>query len=308
MKSVFTGLLLAVAVATVGCGKDQTAEEYQREKLQKNLSVYESVAGRYTGTVYSAKTGKAMGALELNLSAETSTSNTSGADSALGTPVLVTNVRFMDKALISLTVPSSYYDQDSKNYSADIVIEKTDSGGSEDVTIRVSGALNGATITGSIRASNEREAAGTFVLSRNGKPISEVAKDGPGGGVDRTGVSRTYEGKGSIRQKKKTPMRLQVSRPSVNPLGQFVDIFYPSNEKRVNVSVMIAEDVWTTITDVRWDAVNGILDGSQNNSTVSGTYTSNIQCSNFYFTAQAEPFACLYWTSRSPEIPMEFEP
>lgn len=62
MKKILISL---TALLAVGCGKDKTVEEYQREKLRENLALYEVVAGSYTGVVTSREDNAVVGAVEL---------------------------------------------------------------------------------------------------------------------------------------------------------------------------------------------------------------------------------------------------
>jgi hypothetical protein len=435
-RSLFS-LLAVAALVLSACGKDKTLDEYQRERLQENLSVYQSVAGSYTGIVQSTQSHKSLGAMQIDLRAETKVDGSpSGSDSALGKPTLVTNVRFLDETVISFSASSSYYDQDTGAYNAQITILR-ESGEGE--TIALSGFIRNGQISGEIATTNFPGYGGSFVLQKDGKPLGELGKarkpddlntnsptrqlasydgvttfsDGSkkqvrivaltpvrgtaedfldiisprkqvqlsfnysqslnllfssaifdlkqgqltgklylkqggeitqqmnleclivdaqiscqhvttGSGVtastkaevpngqakplpkdadEQKAMTARFKGKGVMAGRTRK-MTMQVIKPSRGRMQDLMELFFPTSEKLINLSVEISEAVSVSFMNIKWDASNGIIDGAQ----AYQDYTAYIQCSEFFFRETKHKFKCNYWSSRSPNIPMEFNP
>jgi hypothetical protein len=106
-------LSIGLLVLLSACAKDKSVDDYQRDKLQKNLALYESVAGSYSGIVTSQESGDVMGAMELSLRAEVTPVDSKDGDTSVATPILVGSVRFLDQNIISLSAPNGYYDPTS---------------------------------------------------------------------------------------------------------------------------------------------------------------------------------------------------
>lgn len=445
--------LLALLCA---CAKDKSVDDYQREKLQKNLALYQSVAGSYSGIVTSQESGDVVGAMELSLRAEVTPVDSKDGETAVATPILVGSVRFLDQNIISLSAPNGYYDPSTGLYSADIKITRAGSGGGgaggeggspggpgaqETETVKITGYIAGDALSGSVHAldypghggsfqltKNRRESlqeqlrrarpgqgrhndqlvafAGTTYFQKVQRPVHIVAlrpnrgtaedfldlvnpvkkvqlslnysnslqflfqnavydtrqdyitgelavivngfsqkmniecstfeeelrcshissglgqvatseakktrgpmQDLPDSPEDRQSIKKTFYGKGRMpSDKKDRTMELQVVYPARTRREALIEDFFPVTERLLQVSVIFAEGVSQPFTAVKWDTLNGLLDGSADRSSNSGNYTSYIQCHNFYFLDSKEKFSCNYWTTRSPLISIEFTP
>lgn len=318
MKTLTALFASVVAIALVGCGKDKSIEQYQRERLQENLAVYESVAGTYTGAVYSTETRKSIGALQLDLSAETTTVNSTTGELPIGAPVLVTNVSFRDQSVLNLRIDSSVYDEGSGAYAATVTVDRTSTGGQfpggdKTAQVIIKGFIRNGHLTGTIGATNNPRGAATFDLELNGTPIDQIRKGAPKGPLDTVGVTKRYSGKGTMPDSRsgksaRRTMKFTVNKPSQGPAGDFVDIFNPGVVKLVNASIEFSEAVSISFINIVWNPANGTIDGSNTLSGSGDTYTVFLQCSNFQFTRQDEPFHCDYWSSRSAVISMDFQP
>lgn len=314
MKNMMTQAALfsvsAMALVLTACGSDKTVEEFQQERLGRSLAVYESVSGTYTGTVTGSNGKKAMGALELELRARTATREQASGDLAIGTPILVTNVRFKDKTMVQFTVETAYYNEQTHLYSATIQIPRTVPGAGtpigavEQDTIVIQGYLNGDNFSGTIGAQGSSSVAGVFTLKRNGRPLDEISKGTPPGELETRGVTRVYKGVNKFGGKNKTQY-LRVTRPSRGPKGDFVDTFFPEGEKVINVSWLYSESLAVSFTGIKWDQQNGIIDG-QTSFAEGAVY---LRCENFYFTNQTEEFSCIYTAeARGMSYNLKFKP
>jgi hypothetical protein len=453
MKNILF-LSFGVLALLSACAKDKSVDDYQRDKLQKNLALYQSVAGSYSGVVTSQENGDVLGAMELSLRAEVTPVDSKDGETAVATPILVGSVRFLDQNIISLSAPNGYYDPATGLYSADIKITRAGSGGEggggapgaqETETVKITGYIGGESLSGSVHAldypghggsfqltKNRRESlqeqlrrarpgqgresdqlvafAGTTYFQKTQRPVHIVAlrpnrgtaedfldlvnpvkkvqlslnysnslaflfqnavfdtrqdyitgettvtvKNGPNQTVqkmniecsmidedlrcshissglgqvatseakktrgpmqnfpdapeDRQSVTKIFYGKGRMpSDKKDRTMELRVVYPARSRTDALIEDFFPTTEKLLQVSVVFADSVTQSFTGVKWDTLNGLLDGNADRTSNSGSYTAYVQCHNFFFLESKEKFACNYWTTRSPLISIEFTP
>jgi len=302
MKKILIALTALLAVA---CGKDKTVEEYQREKLRENLALYESVAGSYTGLVVSKTDGAVIGAMEILLEAKTVATNPNGGETAVGTPVLAGTINFLDQFLTTLEAPNGFYDPSTGAYSAQISVTRSD-GVKE--TMNIAGNIANSVLTGQLALASYSESGATIQLVKNGRPIDQLLRDTnnrrPSEGRN---TKKTYEGKGTFTEKPyKRNVKFMVAFSTRSRIDDFLELFAPATDRVVNVSLDTGI-ITVSLSKVKWDSQNGILEGSQDNS-ANGGYTQYIQCYDFYFYRQREAFTCRFWSSRSPEILLEFKP
>jgi hypothetical protein len=302
MKKILIALTALLAVA---CGKDKTVEEYQREKLRENLALYENVAGSYTGLVVSKTDGAVIGAMEVLLEAKTIATNPNGGETAVGTPVLAGTVNFLDQFLTTLEAPNGFYDPSTGAYSAQIAVTRTDE---VKETMNISGNIAGTALNGQLALASYSESGATLQLVKNGRPIAELLRDsGSRRPSEGRKTKKTYEGRATFNEKPyKRNVKLMVAFSTRSRIDDFLEHFAPANDRVVNVALDTGIIV-VTLNKVKWDAQNGILEGSQDNS-ANGGYTQYIQCYDFYFYRQRESFSCRFWSSRSREILLEFKP
>lgn len=457
MKKVLV-VSLGVFALLSACAKDKSVDDYQRDKLQKNLALYQSVAGSYSGVVASQENGEVMGAMELSLRAEVTPVDSKDGETSVATPILVGSVRFLDQNIISLSAPNGYYDPATGLYSADIKITRAGGGGNggaeggaagpgaqETETVKITGYIGGDVITGSVHALDYPGHGGSFQLTKGRReslqeqlrrarpgqgrendqlvafsgttyfqkaqrpvhivalrpnrgtaedfldlvnPVKKVqlslnysnslaflfqnavydtrqdyitgettvvVKNGPNQTVqkmniecstfeeeircshissglgkvatteakktrgpmenfpdapeDRQSVTKIFYGKGRMPEDKKDrTMELRVVYPARSRIDALIEDFFPSTEKLLQVSIVFGESVSQSFTAVKWDMLNGLLDGFADRNGTIGSYTAYIQCHNFFFLESKEKFSCNYWTTRSPLISIEFTP
>lgn len=446
-------LSFGVLALLSACAKDKSVDDYQRDKLQKNLALYQSVAGSYSGVVASQENGEVLGAMELSLRAEVTPVDSKDGETSVATPILVGSVRFLDQNIISLSAPNGYYDPATGLYSADIKITRAGSNGGgegggaggpgaqETETVKITGYITGDNLAGSVHAldypghggsfqltKNRRESlqeqlrrarpgqgresnqlvafAGTTYFQKVQRPVHIVAlrpnrgtaedfldlvnpvkkvqlslnysnslaflfqnavydtrqdyitgelnviangftqkmniecsmvgedlrcshvssglgqvatseakktrgpmQDFPDAPEDRQSVTKIFYGKGRMpSDKKDRTMELRVVYPARTRREALIEDFFPVTERALQVSVVFADSVTQSFTGVKWDTLNGLLDGSADRSSNSGSYTAYVQCHNFFFLESKEKFSCNYWTTRSPLISIEFTP
>jgi hypothetical protein len=126
---------------------------------------------------------------------------------------------------------------------------------------------------------------------------------------DRQSVTKIFYGKGRMpSDKKDRTMELRVTYPARTRRDALIEDFFPVTERLLQVSLVFVSDVSMSFNAVKWDMLNGLLDGSADRSGTGGSYTAYVQCHNFFFLESKEKFSCNYWTTRSSLISIEFTP
>lgn len=144
--------------------------------------------------------------------------------------------------------------------------------------------------------------AGTSHLERR-----DLADDNPSDPKDDQSIAKTFFGKGVFLGKLKT-IELRAVYPARTRRESLNEEFFPSNERLLRVTVAFTKDVTMPFQAVKWDVLNGLLDGI-NDGNASGPFTAYLQCHDFYFDFdQDKPFKCSYYTTRSPLIEIDFQP
>lgn len=278
--SIFT-LIMAFAVS---CTKDKTMSDYQREKLRENLALYQSVAGNYTGLVRAKNSDQIIGAMQISLSAETVVDSSKGGDSALGTPILVSNIRFLDKNIINLSGANSFYDSSTGSYNTHIVISRSSgsSGSGPSEEIIVSGSLSNGTLQGGIASISYPNHGGEFILLRGGASIQDLKKSipqSPDSNPDQRNVS-SYIGEteftsGGVSR----PVQIVIVQPLRGTPEDFLDLVSPI--KSVQINFNYSESLSILFLDSVFDVEQGLITGQT--SVVSGGRNKrmNLECHFF---------------------------
>lgn len=262
-------LITLFALLAVGCGKDKTVEEYQREKLRENLSLYESVAGVYTGVVNSKVDGSILGAMQLQLEAKTVATNPNGGEVAIGTPVLAGTVSFLDDSITVLSAPNGFYDPATGAYSAQITIIRS-TGAAE--TVNLNGNLTAAALTGQIASAKYSDTGGSFQLVRNGRSLEDLLQESrprrPGEVVDGARQVNTYTGTTNFQAGVSKAVRIVILQPLLSTAEDFLNIINPV--KTVQASVNYGgRALQLQFNDATFDSRQGLLTG-QTSFTVGG--------------------------------------
>lgn len=287
-------LVAGSLLALVGCGADKTVDDYQRDKLQQNLSLYQSVGGTYTGTMVSKADKRFIGALQIDLRAETAVSETRSGESALGSPVLVTNLKFLDQNAITLSSPSSYYDPATGVYSSQIAITRTESKTTE--TVAISGVIRGDSFTGEINSISYPGTGGTFVLKRNGPSITELAKETTPDQLETEEGTRqvsAFTGITSFATGEKKPVHIVLLTPVRGTPEDFLDILTPI--KNVQVSFNYSKTLHLLFNGAIYDTRQGLLTGTTSVSVNGQVQNMTLECR----TTAGSAMSCRHLTTGS---------
>lgn len=259
MKKKFAVLVLC-GVLLSACAEDKTVDEYQRERLQQNLALYQAVSGRYTGKVNSTLDKSPLGAMEIELRSETVVNSGGSGESSIGTPILVTNIRFLDQNVIALSAHNSFYDPNTGAFSAQIQIKRSEIG--ETQVVSISGTLVSDVLSGQISAVDYIGFGGSFSLIKNGPPLLSFAPDSrPDQGDVDQGARRvqTYTGVTRFLAGPEKPVQIVVLQPLRGTSEDFLDLITPV--KTVQVSFNYSQSLHIQYSNAIFDIEQGLLTG-----------------------------------------------
>ncbi len=254
---------LAIALTTLfvlaACAKDKTTDEYQREKAQQNLALYDSVAGSYSGVVTSKETGEVLGAMQLNLRADRLVNPPKDSDLAIGTPILSGTAKFLDETETTLVAPNGFYDPANGAYQAEILIGR---GGGIEV-VQLTGTIGATALSGTVQSKSSPEMGGRFVLQKNGEPIQtllERARPGWRPNPDGRNKVRSFTGETNFPNAGVTrAVRTVILQPLTGTAADFLDLISPV--KGVQISFNYSSSVNLVFSNALYDRRQGLITG-----------------------------------------------
>jgi|GEM_PF-5040343 len=289
--------LAILSLALVACAKDKTADEYQREKAAQNKALYDSVAGDYSGVVYAKEDGAVMGTMSLALTSDQLANPPKDSDLAIGTPILAGSMTYLNESKLTLTAPLGVYDPTTGAYQADMPVNANDK-------MTITGTITGGALTGTLQAQRYPGSGGRFRLALNGGSVETLLERArPGWRPAPKDSTKTFTGSGKFDRDTPRTMHIEVSRPA-SRVEDFLDLFFPSAEKLIGVTVRFTDTVGAHFPNAHWDPLSGRVEGES----PGNGYTMKLVCESFYFRAQRGSFYCIYSTTRSSPIRIDFKP
>jgi hypothetical protein len=296
MKILFSFLSLALLVS---CAKDKTLEEYDREKARNEMAEYQAVAGNYSGIVTSKESGEILGAMEVTLETDTkpagnNSSGQLGNALAKGTPILTTNVRFLDSQIISLASDKSYYDPDTGAFSVEFLVRKTGEGIK---TVFISGNINGSGLLGQIATREYPASGGKFALTKNGRSIEQLLKEArpnqPDNKENKKQVRAFIGSTEFTRAEEFRPVRVVMLQPIKGNEEDLLDVIDPV--KKVQLSFNYSQTLNLLFPNATFDVRQNLITGEI-------TFTRNGQSQQMSLECNLPPegsLSCVHFTTGS---------
>ena len=310
-------LLLISVLVFLGCAKDRTLDDYNREKALDDLAQFQAAEGRYSGTI-TLKDGSIIGGLELVITARLSSQ---GSSTAPGTQqggnndaaTLLTELHFSDpRFYASLPSQNGFFDPDSGVYQTQFMIQELNaSTGAVQQTdvLSITGNIGGGHVKGSLLGVGYQQNAGYFDLVINGPDIQDLGKLG------KPTAANSSEGKTLIYKSNQRsdpgdpPIQLTAYYPVVTAVDHLVHIFLPDTNQTLEVDVQFSPDVDVPFPSASWDVTSGTLTANNNTVSQPGTpWVPQLRCSNFYFAQTNSKFTCDYWSNRTSVQHITFNP
>lgn len=315
LRKLSLGLLLT-AIA-FGCAKDKNVDDYQADEAKKNYAKLESVAGQYSGLLYSQTTNQVVSAMSITLDAglEPPVAGTNGSATA-GTPSLTTTVVLQtDAGPITIPMTNSNYDEINHSFSSELTIQPTTSAAATAGTVTSTGGTTGASstststlshtivikarveggvMTGTLKDRNYANDGGTFTLRTSGGSLKDLSltpevRNSPLSTSSRELSYKTFYGKYHADGK---PFSLHALYPAQSALTAVLNSLFPNTDRILIVTLEPGEYVTLTYSQVAWDVAAQTLFGTQAVSTSSVTGTLTLACDHFDFNATNYHFMC----------------
>lgn len=288
--------LIFVSTLLAGCGKDHTVDEYLAQKSkQEQRETNQSIAGTFTGPLYSKLNGQTMGILSVELSGDTEVSdgrsrNVIAANISLTTPT----------AVRTLSVSNGSYNIYNHSYQIDFMIPNAPG---PDVKLRLVGVINpeAKVMEGSLQSVDFAKYGGTYRLTQDQKLPQPGRLELP---AERAAniFGRVF----SVRQEVygfPNEIVLRLLPVVRSPEQEFLDLFYPVRFATVMFTLTETKGGQEVLTlafeNSVWDMDAKTLHGSVTRSSTGGTlpYHFTLQCSESG-TSRVPGWNC-DWSGRS---------
>ena len=280
-----SAIIFAVLLSLVGCAKDRNVEDFQREKRAEDMAKLQTVAGVYSGILYSIDE-KPLGALSISVVPDTKigATNTNSTQS----PVLIGNVTFSGTQKVSANFEQSSYDNDNKSFKALVGIR---SGGNENIKIEISGVFQNESFNGRIEATGFSENGGHFSLAK-GVSLSQITK--PGNAVPSLPEALSYRGTMKFRSSGKVePVQMTVLLKKSTEEERFLQLLMPV--RKVEASLRFNSGLVLAFANSEWDLRVHSLLGKNLLATTGEMLT--LECEETVFQLGKDGWICKYLTS-----------
>lgn len=294
-------LSLLILAALAGCGKDVSMEEYQRQKLQENLGQMEALRGTYSGILRSKVDNRVLGALSLTLTPSTRPQDSKDGQNPVGSPVLIGNLKFLDRSEIDLSAPNGYYDKDTGLYSAEIEVPRSaggsgsapsptapgtpgqgGTGGSGKELVMITGQLNANVFNGEVHLQNYPGDGGRVELVRNGGDLRALLDAARPGGRSPEEEDRdranSYVGMTTFNDAAATskPVRLILTSRTYGTAEDFLDVVSPV--RYVDLDVNYSHEIQIPFRKIYYDTRRGYITGTAAYGNGNQTAQMSITC------------------------------
>lgn len=155
---------MTFALTLAGCAKDRSVDDYQREKLEKELAKIEAVSGEYRGQLEATGAKGARGALEVVVTPDIQQGASSDASAVISGKIV------LDDVPIEFTAGT--LNTSSGDVKATVKLAEA--------TVDLSGRISGDVFTGSLKTQGNEEFGGRFRIIRNGAKGTRLEGAGAG--------------------------------------------------------------------------------------------------------------------------------
>lgn len=283
--SLFLGLL---SFSLSACLQDKTLDDYNNDKAIKDSARIQAVSGAYRGTLYSKKTGEALGPIEIEVHNEI-INTTSGTQQA----GISATVRLIRDGELEIGFPSAPFNTSGMRITNSAVVN-LGSTNPLPVTVRLDASFDKSdTLSGEIFVQNQSRFGGQFKAQLNAQnapelpsaPSVELGADIlPGTQQDFVGFEFPDSGPSEILMEVR-------HKGFLTSAEKFVSLLKP--DKIVDITID-RQSIRNTILGANWNTETGTIDSS---GTVSGTndkFPMSIGCTRKDLAIGVKGFVCNY--------------
>jgi hypothetical protein len=314
-----------VAFVVVGCAKDQTLDEYHDKEAEQDVARLNAFAGSYTGTLTNTDTNQSIGAMEIDLKTQlTTTPNADNTENTIsaglgGQSIISTAQNPVGIGTITSATCDAYNDSSTCPFSGTITATLSNN---TTASLSISGTISGNTFTGNFTSTSgitvtnnsftltkSNVAAGTAQLGNGHQPSPTADRHKYKGSYQSINLAGAFEpgSKGQYSQPSSTQsVYLTIENASSTPAENFINAI--SSEPLVTVSMNSQDpditsssltNVNTSFADVYLNETNGLFIAKSSPTLASGaTCNETLTCNQSGGSYNASvPWSCNYASS-----------
>jgi hypothetical protein len=300
--------LVTLSAFLISCAKDHDLDDYKQEQFQKDYAKVASAAGRYSGTLKSNRTGETISALQITLSVDAKSVNSTDQSKDTVKPVIAADIEFAgNDDGVEVPASNAVYSPVSGLFHAELPIPNGTDPNMTALVINFTGTISpNGTLIGTMLAPGNDQHGANFSLTRGGDSIQSISKALPANSSTAfskatTAKQSTHSYKGFYTDNQGTvAVTLNVVQPTRTRLEQIADLVVPNAEKYLSAYFELGNpQSYGSFSSLKWDTVNNRLQGTQAqpvNPLVIAHLTLDCEGFNFNSTANYN-FTCDYSSS-----------
>ncbi|MGE4233519.1 MAG: hypothetical protein AB7F43_09345 [Bacteriovoracia bacterium] len=269
----------------LGCAKERTIEDWEKEKVAEDLAKLQEVRGNYQGTLVSKKDGQAIGPMTLNFRPDT---RFAGKNTSTNGEVAVLKVTLTVHGISggSISFQDTFYDPASKEFRTSFAYRA----GNGTINLDLSGFFQGNAVEGELVADGFSDTAATFHLEKDAA-LPQVST--PDRAEKETEI---FEGEGKYNDGSIKKMKFTIMHQVKTNEQKLIDMLVPI--KYVQVAWAFTNDLVILFPDAQLDERVGSIVGRTEHSTSATRTVLTLNCQKIA-KEQKKGFHCLYSNSHT---------
>ncbi len=227
---------------SIGCSKDQNADDFKKQLAQNQKAQQSSAAGTYSG-VLNDNAGNPLGAIQISLVSKMLPQKNTDGTAGTAAATLVGYIDYLNEgskvSFVTDTIVSTpNYDPTTGNYTAQILIQTANS---RTQTLNLSATiLNGAMNGGTIQSASSSTNVLNFTLAKNGGVLSDIAAKvhTKASSADPSmNQVMSFIGTTTFKLNNQTkPVHILILKPRKGTAEDFLDLVVPGNSVTVSLN------------------------------------------------------------------------
>lgn len=297
-KLKFVLSLLILGGAFGACAPDRTVDDYNRQKLNEELSKIQQVEGEYVGVLrQSAPSEIPLGAFSVEVHPDTRVDDRPGAPRNSQRAIVRGKVVFETDRRLVVDFSNGYYDADSGSFQATVPVT-LQSG--RQVELNLTGAISENRLIGKIEADGFPESSGVFNLLRDGPrtdPESLYSEDG----APAIGRSvEIYGGEAVLSHGETRSAELVLLRTDTSTEQAFVHLFVPV--ETIQATLDFGDSLQFLFQHAQYDRRVGTLRGQALVSRGGESLQLSLECRESVVVGSPKTWTCRYLNSKVGQV------
>ena len=293
------GVLLLSLGATVGaCAPDRTFDDYNRQKLNEELSKIQQVEGEYVGVLRQATPAETpLGALSIEVHPDARVDDRPGAPRNSQRAIVRGKVVFETERRLVVDFSNGYYDADSGSFQATVPVTLQTG---RQVELNLAGSISDNRLVGKIEADGFPESSGVFNLLRDGPrtdPESLYSEDGApviGRSVE------IYGGDAVLSHGETRTAELVLLRTDTSTEQAFVHLFVPV--ETIQATLDFGDSLQFLFQHAQYDRRVGTLRGQALVTRGGESLQLSLECRKSVVVGTPKTWTCRYLNSKVGQV------